>query len=174
MLVPRRLGGAEADLAEHLQLLRELASADGSVGWTVMIGSSAPMLLGKLPPATSTWCTPMVPTWWLPERSTRPVRPPSSTAASGRAVVGRSPAGAEHADWFLAHCMVDDGSMPPLRMMVLPASDVHIVDTWTVSGLCGTGSHDFVARRGVRARRPHVHRVPARRRSRAPWAGSPS
>ena len=52
MLVPRRLGGAEADLSEHLQLVRELASADGSVGWTVMIGSSAPVLFGKLPPAS--------------------------------------------------------------------------------------------------------------------------
>ena len=51
--------------------------------------------------------------------------------------------GCQHADWFVAHCFVDDGRMPPLRMMVLPAADVEIVDTWTVSGLCGTGSHDF-------------------------------
>jgi alkylation response protein AidB-like acyl-CoA dehydrogenase len=33
--------------------------------------------------------------------------------------------------------------MPPLRMMVLPAADVEIVDTWTTMGMCGTGSHDF-------------------------------
>ena len=81
--------------------------------------------------------------------------------------------GCEHADWFLAHCIVDDGSMPPLRMMVLPASEVDIIDTWTVSGLCGTGSHDFVLD-GVFV--PDDQRSPSSSPvgSRAPWAGSPS
>ncbi|MGH9271316.1 MAG: acyl-CoA dehydrogenase family protein, partial [Ilumatobacteraceae bacterium] len=52
MLVPTRLGGAAAPLDVHLQLLRELARADGSVAWTVMIGSLAPAILGLLPSAT--------------------------------------------------------------------------------------------------------------------------
>jgi alkylation response protein AidB-like acyl-CoA dehydrogenase len=50
-----------------------------------------------------------------------------------------------HARWFVGHCVVDDGRMPPLRMMVMPIDDVEIVDTWSVSGLCGTGSHDVRA-----------------------------
>jgi alkylation response protein AidB-like acyl-CoA dehydrogenase len=52
--------------------------------------------------------------------------------------------GCQHCHWFLANSIVDDGREPPMRTMVLPPSDVEIVDTWSVSGLCGTGSHDFV------------------------------
>ncbi len=36
----------------HLQMIEQLSSADGSVGWTVAIGSAAPVLLAKLPRAT--------------------------------------------------------------------------------------------------------------------------
>ena len=53
--------------------------------------------------------------------------------------------GCQHAHWLLAHSIVDDGRVPPMQMMVLHPDDVQIIDTWSVSGLCGTGSHDFVA-----------------------------
>jgi len=33
--------------------------------------------------------------------------------------------------------------MPDSRLMLFPASDARIIDTWTVSGLRGTGSHDI-------------------------------
>ena len=50
MLVPPRLGGAGATLPEHVAMVRELARVDGSVGWTVMLGSSAPLIFGNLAP----------------------------------------------------------------------------------------------------------------------------
>ena len=51
-LVPRSHGGTELSLPAHLQMIEQLSSADGSVGWTVAIGSAAPVLLSKLPRAT--------------------------------------------------------------------------------------------------------------------------
>ena len=143
MLVPHRLGGAEADLTEHLQLLRELATADGSVGWTVMIGSSAPMILGRLPTASFDGVYADGPD--VVVAGTFNPTGVATIVDGGFRTSGRwaFASGCEHADWFVAHCMVDDGSVPPLRMMVVPATEVDIVDTWTVAGLCGTGSHDF-------------------------------
>ena len=39
-------------------------------------------------------------------------------------------------------CLRPDGS-PLMRMMLFPAADCTILDTWDSSGLRGTGSHDF-------------------------------
>ncbi|HET9602286.1 MAG TPA: acyl-CoA dehydrogenase family protein [Acidimicrobiales bacterium] len=142
-LVPRRLGGAQVDLMDHMRVIRELARADGSVGWTVMIGSSGPVILGTLPPATFDGLYASGPDMvgagtFNPTGVATPVE--GGYRATGRWAFA---SGCQHADWFIAHCILDDGRMPPLRMMVLAADDVEIVDTWSVSGLCGTGSHDF-------------------------------
>lgn len=142
-LVPRRFGGAELELADHMAVVRELARADGSVAWTVMIGSSAPAILGKLPPPAfaeiySGGPDVVVAGAFNPTGVATPVD--GGYRASGRWAFA---SGCQHADWFVAHCFIDDGRMPPIRMMVLPAADIEIIDTWTVSGLCGTGSHDF-------------------------------
>src|SRR5688572_9975375 len=52
MLVPRSHGGAGLELPMQMRVLEELARADGSVGWTVMIGGAAPALLALLPRVT--------------------------------------------------------------------------------------------------------------------------
>ncbi len=143
MLVPRRFGGAELELADYAAVVRELARADGSVAWTVVIGSAAPAILGKLPaPAFADVYSGgpdvVVAGAFNPTGVATPVD--GGFRATGRWSFA---SGCQHADWFVAHCFVDDGRTPPIRMMVVPASDVQIHDTWTVSGLCGTGSHDF-------------------------------
>jgi indole-3-acetate monooxygenase len=143
MFAPQRVGGAGATFADHIRMVRELARADGSVGWTVMIGSAAPVILGMLPRQTFDEIYASSPDVVLagafnPTGVATPVD--GGYRVSGRWAFA---SGCQHADWFIGHCMVDDGRMPPVRMMVLPAADAGVLDTWTVSGLCGTGSHDF-------------------------------
>jgi alkylation response protein AidB-like acyl-CoA dehydrogenase len=144
MLVPRSHGGAELAPPAELQVIEELARADGSVGWTVMVGSLAPVLLGKLPRATFDAVYEASPDVIL--AGTFNPTGVATPVDGGFTVTGRwsFASGCQHCHWFVAHCIVDDGREPAIRMMVLPPSDVEIEDTWSVSGLCGTGSHDFV------------------------------
>jgi alkylation response protein AidB-like acyl-CoA dehydrogenase len=39
------------------------------------------------------------------------------------------------------------GGQPDTRMLLFPASEAEILDTWNVSGLCGTGSHDIAVQK---------------------------
>ena len=104
------------------------------------------------------WCTPTVPTSWARERSTRRVS--ATVVDGGYRASGRwaFASGCQHADWFIAHCMVDDGSMPPLRMMVLPAADVDDRRHVDRGRPVRHGQPRLRPRRGVRARRPHLQR----------------
>ena len=45
MFVPRSHGGLEIELPSALEIFEALARADGSAGWTAMIGAEAVMLL---------------------------------------------------------------------------------------------------------------------------------
>src|SRR6266849_2312634 len=49
MFVPRSLGGLELDVPPSMELIENLATADGSTGWVVMIACETPMLLALLP-----------------------------------------------------------------------------------------------------------------------------
>jgi alkylation response protein AidB-like acyl-CoA dehydrogenase len=144
MLVPRSHGGAQLDLPVQMQVLEELARADASVAWDVAIGSEGPVLFRMLPRTSFDALYAAGPDVIMagaakPTGSATPVE-------GGYRVTGRwaFASGCQHAHWFVGHCVVDDGREPPVRMMVLPPSDFEIEDTWSVSGLCGTGSHDVV------------------------------
>jgi alkylation response protein AidB-like acyl-CoA dehydrogenase len=143
MLVPPHLGGAGATLMDHVAMVRELARVDGSVGWTVMLGSSGPLIFGGLAPEVYDKIFTATPDLAL--AGTFNPKGVATPVDGGFRVSGRWPfaSGSQHADWLLAHCFVDDGRVPPLRMMLIPASEVEIIDTWSVAGMCGTGSHDF-------------------------------
>jgi alkylation response protein AidB-like acyl-CoA dehydrogenase len=149
MCIPRELGGGECDVATLLAVIEEVARADASTGWIVMIGATSGLVSGYMPlePARAIYGRPDVVTGgvFAPRGQAVPVE--GGYRARGRWAFG---SGSEHCEWLLGGCVVIEdgkprlvGRVPDSRMMLFPASDVRIHDTWTVSGLRGTGSHDF-------------------------------
>ena len=144
VLVPVSHGGLGADLASAMRVFETLARADASVGWTVMIGASCWCDLVGLPRATFDALFA-----GRARTITAGVFSPSgsiSREGDGYRVTGRwsFASGCEHADWLFGNCIegvVD--AHPQLRMAVFSPDQVVIEDTWTVSGLSGTGSHHF-------------------------------
>jgi alkylation response protein AidB-like acyl-CoA dehydrogenase len=158
MLLPRRWGGLEIDFPPSVEILAELSAADGSVGWSSMIGCETPTLFALLPASTfdAIYAD-------GPDVIVGGAFAPRGTAvaidggAGGYRVSGRwsFASGCQHARWLFGNCVVTDGVQPlpgpvaggpSLRCAVLPASAWTIHDTWRTAGLRGTGSHDIEIR----------------------------
>ncbi len=146
LCVPRALGGEEADPATLLAVVEELARADGSTGWCAMIGATSGLMSGYLPEAEARAIYGA-----SPEVISGGVFAPTGTAAREGGhyrVTGRwrFASGCQHCDWLMGGCLVRGDGSPHARMMLFPAAQAEIIDTWTVSGLRGTGSHDIAVR----------------------------
>lgn len=141
---PATHGGLEASVPDAMRALESLARADASVAWTVMIGAGSWIDLAHLPREAfdALYAT-------NPDAITAGVFNPTGSIApvdGGYQVSGRwsFASGCQHADVLFGNAIegVVDG-MPQLRGAVFAPVDVVIEDTWSVSGLCGTGSHHF-------------------------------
>jgi indole-3-acetate monooxygenase len=164
MAQPAALGGLELDPATIVSAVEELARADASAGWTVLIGA------GGL--AFAAWLEPGVARDLLgadADYTCATVFAPKGRAVPGETggftVDGRWPfaSGCRHAEWFLNGVIVFDGDVPRMlpdrgrdwRLALFPRSEADILDTWDVVGLRGTGSND-VRVRGVRVPEEHT------------------
>jgi alkylation response protein AidB-like acyl-CoA dehydrogenase len=144
LLLPGTHGGLGADLPRALQVLEVLARADGSVGWTVMIGSGSWCDLAALPRATfdALYAD-------GPDAIAAGAFNPSGQAEAvdgGYRITGRwaFASGCQHARWVFGNCVegVVDG-VPQLRLALFEPDQVVIEDTWDTLGMRGTGSHHF-------------------------------
>lgn len=150
--LPASLGGSSVDAGGYLEVLERVARADGSAGWCVMIGVTSSLVAGFLDDAATAQV------FGDPEGVTAGVFAPTGRAVEvdgGYEVSGRwsFASGCEHAAWRMAGVVVmgadgpkrGDSGAPATRQVMLRAADTTVVDTWTVSGLRGTGSHDLTA-----------------------------
>jgi indole-3-acetate monooxygenase len=137
--LPKSLGGLELDPATTAEIFEEISRADGSAGWTVVIGNStaffawldpavAREMIGDDPDFVST-------SMWAPLGRAAP------GGAAGFTVNGRWPfnSGCPHASWLQVGVLLD--ADPPWRFAFVPARSAVIEDTWDAMGLRGTGSH---------------------------------
>lgn len=153
LATPRSLGGAELPPAAIVDVTEELCRADGSAGWSVLIGNSTAFLA---------WLEPSVAAELL-ARIQRPVGA-AVFAPTGRLTAGAGNtfrldgrwgfcSGSAHADLFMNGAIVHDGDQPRIlpgrgpdwRLTAVPATAATVIDNWDAIGLRGTGSHDVVA-----------------------------
>ena len=152
MFVPQSHGGLETDLPSGLEILEALARADGSTGWTVMIGAEGVMLLALLPRHRFDALYADGPDL-LGAGSFTPGGE-AKVIDGGFEVSGRWPfaSGCLHGKWLVANCVVTANGhprpgpapgVPETRFVVFRTEQAQILDTWFVAGLRGTGSNDI-------------------------------
>jgi alkylation response protein AidB-like acyl-CoA dehydrogenase len=146
---PRMFGGLELPLPEALQVVEEVSRLDGSTGWTVALGFANDLFTSILPD----------------DSAARVLRNGSALIAGAPGFAVRAEpvdggycltgqwsfcSGAPNATWMNVAAPIVDGDVPRMGaagpemvMAFLPPGDVEIVDTWHVTGLRGTGSHDL-------------------------------
>jgi indole-3-acetate monooxygenase len=155
MLAPRDVGGLEVPPASMVEVIETVAAGDGAAGWCVMIGATSGILSAFLPKETA------LRMFANEQTIAAGVFAPSGVAHKvdgGYQVSGRwgFTSGAAHSEWRLGGavvmdsaavdakpCMNPDGSVQMIHV-VFAAAQTTTIDTWNVSGLRGTGSHDMV------------------------------
>jgi 3-hydroxy-9,10-secoandrosta-1,3,5(10)-triene-9,17-dione monooxygenase len=144
LLLPARFGGIQASFPELLQPIRRMAHGCASSAWTLGFYALHNWMLSLFDPRVQEEVF-----------ASGPVLAPAPLAPTGRGVpadggvrlTGRWSwaTGAMDADWVVVGALVErqDGIDPAL--VVVPAADVDVADTWQTAGMRGTGSHDVIA-----------------------------
>ena len=151
MWLPRELGGAEASPDEVVRVVEVLSEADGSTGWCAAVAVGTGALAAFVP---EDGARDMYRTGHEVTAGSFAPRGRAEAVDGGFRVTGRWSfgSGSLHADWLSGACVLVDGAGAPVtlddgrpdaRLMLFPAADVTVADTWDVSGLRGTGSHDY-------------------------------
>lgn len=152
MMAPAIYGGGQCAPTDYVRTVEAMAEADASAGWCVMIAATTALL-----------------TAYVPEDYARQIlADPDGVTGGVFAPMGKAVAegdywrvtgrwkwasGSQNCAWLAGGAvliedgapLLDEAGQPRHKMMLFPASDVQLIDTWHVSGLSGTGSVDMAA-----------------------------
>ena len=147
--VPRSWGGPEFDPITQARGIELLSTADGSAGWCAMIGCDTGYVSAFLDDAVGREL------FKDPAQASVFVLSPGGVAVpvdGGYTVTGNwsFASGSTHAKVYALGCLAktDAGprmvneNTPEIRVVVLPSEQAEVIDTWTTTGVRGSGSHD--------------------------------
>lgn len=150
MITPSAYGGLECSPREIVDAVEAVAEANASAGWCVMIGATTAMNAAYMDPATAreVYNSATTITGGVFAPMGKAVVDGDDYIVSGRWQWG---SGSANCTWLCGGSMVyEDGELlklpsgrPDARMMVFPAEQAELLDTWRVMGLKGTGSGDI-------------------------------
>lgn len=150
MVTPAVYGGLELSPRQIVEVTEALATANASAGWCAMIGATTALNAAYMAPefAEAIYGDPAIITGGVYAPMGKAQREGDHYRVSGRWQWG---SGSANCSWLCGSCTLwENGEMkrlpsgaPDTRMMVFPASDAVLHDTWHVMGLKGTGSGDF-------------------------------
>jgi alkylation response protein AidB-like acyl-CoA dehydrogenase len=150
-LIPEAAGGGGLRLSEFVQVIEQVSSADGSVGWCLHVWASGALNVALLPAEGTQFLfggqdrKVTVGTAFPPGRATR--------VEGGIRVSGRLQwaSGSTYADYVgIGYTLYDDdGSVvmvadgvPDMGMALVRHDEIEFVGNWNTSGLAGTSSVD--------------------------------
>jgi alkylation response protein AidB-like acyl-CoA dehydrogenase len=155
LMVPKELGGEEADLPTVVSVYEEVSRADGSAGWTLLANATTSSFAGAYtgPVAIAEMFggdrIPVAAGQFSPRgTAVRAEGPGDGYVVSGRYSFG---SGSAHSPWIGGGALeLRDGELVPapsglpmIRAYFVPRERVEFLGNWDVMGLAGTGSYDY-------------------------------
>ncbi|RKT87214.1 Acyl-CoA dehydrogenase [Saccharopolyspora antimicrobica] len=146
MTLPARYGGYECDTTTLVDVLSEIALGDGAASWTATVWTLSNWLTGLLPDEVQDEVFGSGEVRISGTFAPNAVGVPTSGGVVLNGQWGFN-SGARQSSWN-AHAAVRvvEGQQPEPVLVLLPMSDLEIVDDWDSTGLRGTGSVTTVAK----------------------------
>jgi alkylation response protein AidB-like acyl-CoA dehydrogenase len=150
MCTPRSLGGLEVDPITRARVIEEIAGHDTAAGWTLANPLDWAYQCARLPDAGAEEIYSRGANVVIAAQFGRPMQ--AASVQGGYCITGRAPfvSNCHDANWIATTATVmagdpsraEDTGEPEVVMAYLPRDSCHVIDTWHVMGMRGTGSHD--------------------------------
>jgi 3-hydroxy-9,10-secoandrosta-1,3,5(10)-triene-9,17-dione monooxygenase len=147
IMQPRRFGGHQASFDLFSRIVETLAEGCAASAWVYAVLGEHQWIIACMPERAQ------IDVWGVnPEAVASSSLAPRETAqrmAGGWRLSGRFPfsSGCRHAQWAIIGARAEDAAgNKPTRYMLVPMTQIEIVDDWHVLGLRGTGSCSLVLR----------------------------